>query len=318
MQYFRSYSRGRQLTFFMILVFSMFLAASLFLNGVMAKAFGVTITQIEGITENSSDSLVRVAMFAQAISSIIIFLVPGLLFAYLAHPSPRRYLGLVRPGKPVQFLLVLLLMAGSLPILQVLEFVIGRIDFGESVKKTQEASDSMMAGMMRMKDLSDFFKVFFVMAIIPGVGEEIFFRGVMLRFSKVPYRPGFIMPIVFTALVFAMAHSNIFGFLSIFLAGCLLGLIYYLTGSLWCSIMAHVFFNGSQIVLSFLSLSVPVVRNFTNSSDFGHLIPWVIAGAAVFSFSLYLLWQKRTPLPGIWPADFTNEEIVEIAEGGNV
>src|ERR1039458_7963457 len=108
-----------------------------------------------------------------------------------------------------------------------------------------------MSSFLNMPTFAAFIRAFIVMAIIPAVGEEMFFRGIMLRFTKKLTR-NMVFSVIFTATVFALSHTNIYGFISIFLAGVLLAVIYNLTGSLWCSIVAHLFFNGFQIVVSYL------------------------------------------------------------------
>ncbi len=317
MQYFRYYTKLRQLTYFLLLVFTFFLVANILLNGVMFKAWGISLAQIEGMNDKSPLSLIRAAQIVQGISSLLVFFLPGFVFAYLAHPRPMQYLGLVKPGKNVQFVLVLLAMLGAMPVLQLLEGVIGKIDFGPAVRKTQEANDNMMSAMLTMPDFWAFLRAFLVMAIIPGLGEEVFFRGVMMRFARVNGRK-MIFPIMFTGLVFAMAHSNVYGYLSIFLAGSLLGGIYYLTGSLWCSILAHVFFNGFQVILTYLAVRIPSLKAFTDSAGVAQIIPWAIGGAVVFSVSFYLLWKHKTPFPENWPVDFTNDELKQGAAADNV
>ena len=314
MQYFRSYPRGRQLMIFMLLVLTFFFTTSFLLNDLLTKIFGISPAQIEEINDKSSAALIKVAQIVQAVSSVLIFLLPGLLYAYLAHPRPRQQLGLVKPGKNLHFLLVILVMLGAMPVLTMLEGLIGKIDFGAGVKKAQEANDNMMNAMLQMTNFWSLLKALLIMAVIPGLGEEIFFRGTMMRFAKLPIRRSFIFPIFFTALVFAMAHSNVYGYLSIFLAGALLGTIYYLTGSLWCSILAHIFFNGSQIVLAYMALRIPAVKHFSDTAGVGQMVPWAIGGAALFGVSFYALWKNQTPLPGNWPVDFSDEEIRQFVD----
>jgi membrane protease YdiL (CAAX protease family) len=277
----------------------------------LSKFTAFSLPQIEAIDEHSPASLVMASLMVQGIASLFIFSVSAFLFAYLTHPKPLAYLGLRAPGKKIQLLLVIGVMLGAMPIVQQLEGWISHIDFGTKVKASQAVSDNMMSAFLNMPDFTAFIRAFVIMAIIPAVGEEMFFRGILLRFTKKKSR-NMIMPILFTALVFSYSHANIYGYLSIFLAGVLLAVIYNLTGSLWCSILAHLFFNGLQIILSYASNTNATIKAFMTTNTIPAYL--VIGGAVLFTISFYFLLKNKTPLPPNWTDDFTPEEL---AQGAN-
>ena len=310
MKYFRYYPWGFQLLLFFLMVFTFLSAAAFIIPSIMTKMFGIIPAQLIGIGPDSSSVLVKVALVLEGVANLFIFCIPALIFAYLSTPRPAEYLGLRRPGKNIQLLLVVLVMLGATPVLQMLESLIGQINFGSQIKASQKANDDMMTAFLNMPNITSFLRVFIVIAIIPGIGEELFFRGVLLRFAKKRSR-NMLFPIVFTALVFAYSHSNIYGSLSIFLAGVLLAVIYNLTGSLWCSILAHMSFNGLQIILSYAANNNAAAKNYMASNTVPYYL--VIAGAVVFAVSFYLLWKNRTPLPPNWTDDFTPAELSQNA-----
>jgi len=129
----------------------------------------------------------------------------------------------------------------------------------------------------------------------------MFFRGVFMKFVKKRTRT-MLWPVIFTAVIFSATHTNVYGYISIFLAGALLAVIYYLTGSLWCSIIAHMFFNGFQVVLSYLGGTNAAVKAFEESSSTP--VWFVVGGAIVFAGSFYLLLKNKTPLADNWTDDF--------------
>jgi len=81
--------------------------------------------------------------------------------------------------------------------------------------------------------------------IVAPVFEEFLFRGFLfagLRRSHL----GVIGTIVFTALIWALAHQQYdwFGMFKIGVMGIVLGVAYYKTDSLWCPIIVHAMWNG--------------------------------------------------------------------------
>ena len=308
MKYFRSFPWGLQLLLFLLVIMTMAWFGTFMVLTFLPKFTGYSALQLEAIDEHSPASLINTALTVQGILSVFIFLVPAFVFSYLAHPSPKEYLGLRAPGKKMQIILVILLICGAMPVLQMIEGWISHINFGAKLKAEQAANDNMMNAFLTMSTFGTFLRSFLVMAIIPAFGEEFFFRGVMMRFAK-KWSRTMVFPIVFTAIIFSYSHTNIYGYLSIFLAGVLLGVIYNLTGSLWCSIIAHMFFNGFQVILAYAGNSSPAVKTFLNSNDVP--IYLVISGAILFSVSFYLLLKNKTPLPLDWTDDFPPSEPAE-------
>jgi uncharacterized protein len=260
-----------------------------------------SFTQLAAISASSPADLIKVAILLQGFLSIFMFLMPALVFAHLAHPDPLNYLGLRRPGKWIQLLLVIFIMLGAMPVLQKIEELISLINFGEKVKESQKLNDDMMSAMLRMPTVSAFIRSFVIMAILPAAGEELFFRGVFLRLVKQKSRT-MALPIIMTAAIFSYSHTNVYGYLSIFLAGVLLAVIYNLTGSLWCSMLAHLFFNGFQVAFGYFAKDTGANGNATTP------LYLVAAGALMFSISFYLLLRNKTPLPADWANDFAPGE----------
>ena len=308
MKYFRYFPWGLQLLLFLLMVFTLISTFGVIVPNVLTKMTGFTPVQLEGISPNSPAALVNAGIWIQGILSIFIFLLPSLLFAYLSTPRPAEYLGLRKPGKYIQLVLVIFIMLGATPILLLMDGLISNINFGAKIKAAQDASDNMFNAFLNIQSFAGFIKVFFIMAIIPALGEELFFRGVLMRFAKQRSRT-MVFPIIFTAVVFAYSHTNIYGYLSIFTAGVLLAVIYNLTGSIWCSILGHLSFNGMQVTLSYMSLHNPAVKAFLASNTVP--IYLVIGGTIVFGLSFYLLLKNKTPLPDNWADNFTPAELYQ-------
>lgn len=306
MKYFRSYPWGMQLLLFLLMIVTMLSFCTAMVYILLPKFSPFSLEQLTSVDEHSPAQLIRTSLVAQGIFSLFIFLIPSLLFAYLTHPRPAAYLGLKPPGKQIQILLAILIMVGADPMLQGLQGLISQIDFGAKLKAEQIKNDNMMSAFLNMPDFTSFLIAFLVMSIIPALGEEMFFRGLLLRLAKKRSQT-MTFPIIFTAAVFAYSHTNIYGLLSIFFAGLLLAVIYNLTGSLWCSIAGHLSFNGLQVILAYAGNSSAPVKAFMDQNTVPLFL--IIAGAIVFGISFYLLWKNKTPLPPDWTDDFSPDEL---------
>ena len=86
-------------------------------------------------------------------------------------------------------------------------------------------------------------------AMVPGVAEELFFRGAVLRGleeSEPPKRAIFAC-----GLLFACLHGSIGGFPAEICVGCALGYLVYITDSLYTAVICHTLHNTLILVESY-------------------------------------------------------------------
>jgi membrane protease YdiL (CAAX protease family) len=312
-RYWRDYPWFMQLMQFALMIFIFMGFAAVLIGFVIPRMADISTDAINTVSENSPMHVIHGVMLAQFTGSLLLILIPAFLFAYATHPNPRGYLGLIKPKKSSQLLWVTLLMLGIIPLLLTIPEWIQQIDFGKAAERAQAENNRLTNALLKMNNFGDFLMAFTTLAILPAIGEEMMFRGVMMKMAAKRSR-SIGMPILITTILFTWMHSNIYGMLSIFIAGCLLAIIYYLTSSLWCSILAHLINNGLQIVIMYIAGSNEAVQKMINGK-----MPLYITlpGLVVFGFSFYMLWKNRTPLPRTWVNDFTNEELDAITNSEN-
>lgn len=95
---------------------------------------------------------------------------------------------------------------------------------------------------------SDFLIGLFVVAVIPGIGEEFVFRG-LVQNELHRGTNNIHIAIWVSALLFSSMHMQFFGFVPRMLLGALFGYLYYWSGNLAVPMLAHFFHNGLTLVL---------------------------------------------------------------------
>lgn len=318
-RYWRSYPWWMQLLLFGLMVFIFVSLAQIIAFVLIPRITGVSMADLAATAKKVSEMeenvvfplpMIKSSLLLQVISSIGLFLLPAFLFANLAHPRPARYLGLVMPRKAVQPLLAIIVMVAATPVFLFIASLVHMIGLGAGADAMQQRNDNMIKVILDGSTQIGYLKILLVMAILPAVSEELFFRGIFLRFAK-KRSPGMVVPVAISAMAFALAHATPYSFLAIFFAGVLLAVIYYLTGSLWCSVLAHMFYNGFQVSLSYFGKDNAYLKSMVDSNVVP--IPIVLIGAAISAASFYLLWKSRTPLPPDWAEDYTKEELSQKA-----
>lgn len=121
-------------------------------------------------------NLIGYLKITQFFYTIVAFFVPAALFAYLWQPYPATYLGLKPAPKGIQILIALFAMYGVLPLAGLLGEWNETWPISQSARDMQAMAEKLLAVMLRMPTMKDLFVNLLLVAIIPAIGEELFFR----------------------------------------------------------------------------------------------------------------------------------------------
>lgn len=188
-----------------------------------------------------------------------------------AAPSPAARLRW--SDEPPRWVLVPLLLVGTLSVGPLTVGVLDVLGFPKSgmLELFSKASQQSVAS---------FAALVLVGAVVPGVLEELLFRGyVQTRFVE---RWGTARGIVFTAVLFGLWHLDVRQGLFAFGVGCFLGWGAHRAGSVVPGAMAHLLNNLTSFVLA---------RVYGGEEDTMSAVPAVIVGAAVVL--VLVVWALR-------------------------
>lgn len=301
-RYWRSYPWFFQLFQLVILIFIMLS----FVGGVLTplvvqQTTGYDLSALSQITDHSPERQKSAALLAQGLFSIGLFVAPPLLFAYVTHPRPGQYLGLRAPGRAVQVVLSLLLIVALMPVESQLAAWISRLPWPQDMRANEARMAGYAEALITPKTAGAYWLCMLVASVIPAFGEELFFRGIVMRFAAKRFSAIW-LPLAISALMFSIAHASAFNFLPIALAGFVLGIIYYFTGSLWLSMLAHLVHNGLQITLFYVMRDN---ASFIRMMAENEVPVWLFILCLLAAVGL--LWglhRQATPLPARWMEDY--------------
>ena len=87
-------------------------------------------------------------------------------------------------------------------------------------------------------------------SILPGIGEEVMFRGVLQnglhRLSKNKH-----LAIWISAFIFGAIHMQFFGLVPRMMLGAVFGYLYVWSGNIWYPIIAHAINNGIGVTMAY-------------------------------------------------------------------
>jgi membrane protease YdiL (CAAX protease family) len=209
-------------------------------------------------------------------------------------------IGLFTKQKPLfaLFILAMVLMWIQLPLINFLATINNTLVFpeilkpiGEWMRIQEDQAAKLTEAFLLMPGLVDLVISLFIMALIPALGEEFLFRSTLQPLiAKWTNKP--VLAIWITAFVFSFIHFQFFGFLPRFFIGAFLGYLFYWSGSVWYSVVAHFANNGLAVFVYYLKQHE--VINFTTDdlgSGSSSQIHVVISLCLIF-FGLFL-FKKR-------------------------
>lgn len=183
------------------------------------------------------------------------FLMPSLVFAFLADPRPLYFAGFRKPDK-IRFLYLGVLtifcayfMVAWLGMLneQLVQHFLGK-GAQDWITKGESDVDNTLKNVLTMKNPGELLSAIFLVGALAAVGEELFFRGILQRILIQVFRKPW-LGILLTAAVFSAVHGQFMGFLPRWILGIILGYLYWYSGSIYTSMLGHFVFNSVQIIL---------------------------------------------------------------------
>lgn len=310
-KFWREYPLWLQLLLLILMLFVMVSASSALAMMLIPRITGVSLTDIQGATKGSSPEALNALKWFLMIVNLLTFAGTAVLYAYSSHPDRKNYLGFRRIQKPVLVVYALVFSLAALPFILQLATWISDLNISAAATEIQKSSNEKMEALLNVHTVPSFLFTLFVLGIVPALGEELLFRGVVMRFLHKQTK-NIHFSVFASAAVFAFFHGVPYSLLSILMMGMLLGYIYYYTGSIWVNMIVHFVHNGVQITMSYLAMNGIIAMGMENEDNFEWYV--LVVGVLIAGVFFYLMQRKATPLPDGWSSDFPEKDIDEDKE----
>lgn len=251
---------------------------------------GISLTKLP--TAINDPANVDIIRWMQAIGTFFTFMLSVWAFRRIVH-APKVFLQIRTKSNIKIWLLVTIIAAVSLPVTDLFGYINNWIPIpgglAKFFKSLEDAYNDQIMLLMQMKGIPDLIVSLSLVALLPAVFEETFFRGafqnILIQWMKRPY-----WAILITSIVFSAIHFSYYGFLPRAFLGVLLGCVYYWTKDLKLNILIH-FLNNAVSVVSFYILSS---KHELTPEKMNEFLPWYyqIGGLFIFSFLVSILYKS--------------------------
>ncbi len=198
------------------------------------------------------------------ITEYVLILLPNLLYLKFMNKPLKESLSL-RIVSPKQILFTFLSVVTAYPIAVFLNFLMMLL--------VNSVSDVVPTGVPIPSSWTEYIIGIFVIAITPGICEEVMFRGTLLS----AYRElGDKKALLLTSFLFGIFHFNLLNFAGPAFLGLVLGIIFLKTKSLFAAMFGHVLNNSLALSLGFF-----MTRLLEKHSDIATETPQLTDGTEI-------------------------------------
>ena len=225
-------------------------------------AYGIPIQEVLNQFSPAGGQNIGVLKVLQISQSVGIFIVPALTIGWLASENTFGYLGFQKNFDWTGFGLMILVLLASEPIVAysgILNEGMNLPDFLAGVEswmaEMEEKAMELTETFLNVTTLGGLSVNLLMIALIPGIGEELFFRGLLQPLFHKWFKNTHVA-VIFTAVLFSALHMQFYGFLPRMLLGIVFGYLFVWTKNMWYPILAHAIHN-----------SIPVIGYYLYASD---------------------------------------------------
>jgi uncharacterized protein len=245
-------------------------------------------------TLTTDPTLLPAVRLMQMLQSIGMLIAPALMLLYLwQHQSGTR--SVFRSPDRQAMLLSIALFPTLLPFVNFVADINAQVElpgaFGAWAAEKETALALLTERFLDMPHLGGLLLNLFMIALLPALGEELFFRGVVQRLLG-QWSGSVHLSVWLAAILFSTIHMQFLGFVPRVLMGALLGYLFAWSGNLWYPIIAHMVNNGAAVILSYMKQHA--ISNMGDLETIGIGHPAQAAFSLAFALTLLYLFHAWT------------------------
>ncbi len=255
------------------------------------------------VSNPTSESAINFSRFYQFINQLGVFIFPVFLYTFLVSTSSFKYLKMSNKPLLINILLSVTIVFSILPFLNYIGELNMNMKLPESMSaienwmmQKEEQASLLLGAFLKTNSINGLLINLVVIGLIPAIGEELLFRGLILRLFKEAFK-NIHLAVFISALLFSLVHLQFYGFFPRLLLGLVLGYLFVYTKSLWAPIAFHLVNNSATVLIYYLHQKGIVETNAENFGSTNSAI--LIIGSFVISIYILILIKKQQQLKSI-------------------
>lgn len=302
-------SAPAKLVMLVLLTLFITLIGSLLALVISVPVFGHNIVTIGNLVKEPDMEHIAIIKYFQIIQSVSMFLIPGILAAWLFSEHTAGYLYANRKPGMITLLLVFMVLVAAIPMLNRITAWNEMLDFPgwldgleQRMVDMEESAEKLTQLFLVSRSTGDLLLNLLMIAVLPALGEELLFRGLIQRLL-IQWTRNSHIGIMLAAFIFSFIHFQFFGFLPRFLLGLFFGYLLIWSRSLWVPVVAHLINNGMAVLYYHFTQETFGETSLDNigsagTSDMVFLLPSVLLSASLLA-GIYFNERRNNPSAGV-------------------
>lgn len=288
------------------LMFSAFIVLACFLITLVAGVllavpiFGMGFMElIDSLSHITHPDYANLLKYFQVTQSIGLFVIPPFILGWFFGGNSFNYLKLDKTIGWGTIALTAVIMISAIPLINLMAHLNAQMslpDFlgpvEEWMKETEQAAERLTETFLAADNLADLMVNILIIAVVPAIGEELLFRGVIQRlFSE--WTRNHHAGIWISAIIFSAMHLQFFGFLPRTMLGVLFGYMLVWSGKMWIPIVAHFVNNALAVTVYYFIQRKQLSEDVeTIGADFGDWL-FVILSLSFFVIFTVIFYHRQ-------------------------
>ncbi len=186
------------------------------------------------------------------LNHLMTFFISSVFYVMIFYRSTASHWLSLRHFDPVYLLLFPIALFSLYPAMGYAAQLVDKMPLPDYLKGLDESAFSSLSKLLRMESPADLVTNLILVGILPGIGEELLFRGIIQKEIHTMWQKTH-MAIWVTAILFSLFHFQVAGFLPKLGIGVILGYAYYYSGSLILPMILHALNNSMATTSLYLA-----------------------------------------------------------------
>jgi len=286
-----------------VILFS-FLAFFIISAVVAIPLFGMeSFSSIVNSSVSMDENNIPFLKYIQVVQSIGLFIIPSLILAYLFGGQISEYLKTNKTPQLRSAIVAIAIILVSSPMINMLAELNSKLALPEFLsglenwmRSSEDSANEITQLFLKTDSIWGLLFNIFMIGIIPAIGEELLFRGIIQRIFT-DWTKNYHWGIWISAILFSALHLQFYGFIPRAILGAIFGYMLVWSGNLWFPIIAHFVNNSTAVIAYYLynggTISVDPDKIGTGSEyQIAGIISTIIV--AVLFWNFYKLERKQS------------------------
>lgn len=277
----RGFSPSAQLFTILLYCFTGFVSMYAIANWSFKYLFGISLFEDFMVLQNSTENWVLQANRTFILyQHLLVFIIPSLIFFWLYKKRTHEKVLLCVKSSWKQYAVIAPIFIGGTALITLSAYFNASLPLPDFLVSQDEGIQEMTMKLIHTGEMGTFIINACLIAVIPAIGEELLFRGIIQNLT-IQWTQKTWLGIIIAAFFFSALHMQFTGFLPRFLIGVVLGWLYVGSQNILIPMIYHFLHNFTSLTM----------ERFANDSSVSETInSEVLSGGEIVTLLIFCLF----------------------------